>query len=92
MKKIELDKRSKELLRLVCKSKYPHNFMSKEDEGYFDELKENGLIEICSTKDGDEIELTPKGRRYIKENPSLSNPFLTENRKFIIEAITNMIP
>lgn len=92
MKKIELDKRSKELFRLVSESKYPHNFMTEEDEGYFDELNEKGLIGICSTKDGDEIELTPKGRRYLKENPSLKNPFLTEDSKFIIETFSNIIP
>ena len=66
--------------------------MTEDDEGYFEELEENGFIDICSTKDGDDIELTPKGRRYLKENPSLANPILTEDRKFLIEIASNIIP
>lgn len=74
MKKIELEERSKELFLEINEKDSCECIISLEENYFIEELQENELIDATCTQDGFYCSITTKGKLYLKQNPSLTNP------------------
>ncbi len=92
MKKIELPSKSKQILRDL--QNHTHRLLYREE--YYECIKiliSNGLIEASEIKDSHHahLKLTSKGKVYLYENPTLSNPSIWDDKKYLINTIISVI-
>ena len=92
MKKIELPSKSKQILRDL--QNHTHRLLYREE--YYESIKiliSNGLIEASEIKDSyhAHLKLTSKGKAYLYENPTLSNPSIWDDKKYLINTIISVI-
>ena len=85
MERIELSKRSKNILFALKANKYPATIPA-EDINDITVLIEEGLIKATSLLNNhySAASLTQKGKAYLQCNPQLKNPSIWEDKKYWI--------
>lgn len=89
MDKIKLNDKCKAILMAIKNDTYEDNIANSEDINFLCTL---GLIDVISTKDGDFVDgLTDKGRAYLHSNPTLKNPSILDDKKYLINTAISIL-
>lgn len=94
MDKRELSTDCKKILLSLHKGEYPSR-VPDEDYDKFTLLEVEGLVTSVKTKGVDKAELhaprlTEEGLAYITANPTLSNPSIWDDKKYLINTIVSL--
>jgi hypothetical protein len=95
MEKIKLSKDSKRILLSLYKGNYG-DMVPEADLDLFNLLEVEGFVKSAHTKGDGHVELlaprlTDEGRAYIVANPSLHNPSIWDDKKYIINTIISVV-
>ncbi len=95
MEKIKLSKDSKRILLSLYKGNYG-DMVPEADLEVFNLLEVEGFVKSARTKGDSHVEmlaprLTDEGRAYIASNPSLQNPNIWDDKKYIINTIISVV-
>ena len=89
MDKIKLNDKCKDILMAIKSDTYGDDIANSEDINFLCTL---GLIDVTSTKDGDSVDgLTDKGRAYLHSNPTLKNPSILDDKKYLINTAISIL-
>lgn len=95
MEKVKLSKDSKRILLALCNGKYPDR-VPESDLEFFNLLEVEGFVKSAHTKGDGHMEmlaprLTEEGKAYITTNPTLKNPSIWDDKKYIINTIISVL-
>ncbi len=95
MEKIKLSKDSKRILLSLYNGNYG-DMVPESDLEVFNLLEVKGFVKSAHTKGDGHIDmlaprLTDEGRAYFAENPSLQNPSIWDDKKYIINTIISVV-
>jgi len=95
MEKVKLSKDSKRILLALYNKNYPDR-VPENDLEEFNLLEVEGFVKSAHAKGDGHIEmlapqLTNEGRAYIATNPSLNNPTIWDDKKYIINTIISVL-
>ena len=95
MEKIKLSKDSKRILLSLYNGNYG-DMVPESDLEVFNLLEVKGFVKSAHTKGDGHIDmlaprLTDEGRAYFAENPSLHNPSIWDDKKYIINTIISVV-
>jgi hypothetical protein len=95
MEKIKLSENQKRLLRSLYEKKYPE-VVPIEDFEDFNLLEVEGLVNAAHCRGMQGLSLhnpsiTEKGLAYITSNPTLQNPSIWDDKKYVINTIISVI-
>lgn len=92
MDRIQLNKREKEILRLLKAGKFP-SVVEKKDEMPVKKLIFEGLVSCKENEFGPLLvpNLTEKGDLYMYDNPKLKDPCIFQDKGFAVSVIAIII-
>ena len=95
MEKVKLSKDSKRILLALYNGKYPDR-VPESDLEFFNLLEVEGFVKSAHAKGDGHMEmlaprLTEEGKAYITTNPTLKNPSIWDDKKYIINTIISVL-